>query len=58
MTLPPYQRQGYGRLLIDFSKTFIKADCVCVLNLICHLNEQLDSGMLDLINQKISLTPD
>jgi histone acetyltransferase MYST2 len=20
LTLPPYQRQGYGRLLIDFSK--------------------------------------
>lgn len=23
LTLPPYQRQGYGRLLIDFSKYFI-----------------------------------
>ena len=23
MTLPPYQRQGYGRLLIDFSKSFL-----------------------------------
>ena len=23
MTLPPYQRQGYGRLLIDFSKSVL-----------------------------------
>lgn len=25
LTLPPYQRQGYGRLLIDFSKYFYGA---------------------------------
>lgn len=27
LTLPPYQRKGYGRLLIDFSKYFVQ---ICI----------------------------
>lgn len=32
LTLPPYQRQGYGRLLIDFSKyAFITTSFIVVI---------------------------
>lgn len=27
LTLPPYQRRGYGKLLIEFSKCSIKSFC-------------------------------
>ena len=35
MTLPPYQRQGFGRLLIDFSKCFIPSRLCLTLNVVC-----------------------
>lgn len=31
LTLPPHQKKGYGKLLIEFSKLFCTVNMYCVL---------------------------
>ncbi len=54
MTMPQYQRMGYGRFLIDFSKYTMVAYCIdvvsvcviCPINLLQHIEHLLYIGSI------------